>query len=84
MLDVGGRSTVMAFDSTLPLQLEEKEKGNAQSLDCLRFGERKMFAQARFPEADSGSEVNSISWMEHHLRDDQVEIVSFSLVTIWS
>ena len=46
-----------------------------------------MFAQARFPEADSGSEVNSISWMEHHLRDDQAEIVSFSLLTMelsWS
>jgi len=38
-----------------------------------------MVAQARFPEADSGAEVNSISCMEHHLRDDQAEIVSFSL-----
>ena len=41
-----------------------------------------MVAQARFPEADGGAEVNSISYMEHHLRDDQAEIASFSLVTM--
>ena len=41
-----------------------------------------MVAQARFPEAVSGEEVNSISCMEHHLRDDQGEIVSCSLVTM--
>jgi hypothetical protein len=31
---------VMALDSTLPLQLEGREKENAQNLDCLRLGER--------------------------------------------
>ncbi len=31
---------------------------------------------------DSGAEVNLISSLEHHLRDDQVEVVSFSLMTM--
>ncbi len=31
---------MMALDSTLPLQLEGREKENAQNHECLRLGER--------------------------------------------
>ena len=74
----------MAFDSTLPSQLEEREKGNAQSLglDCLRFGEQKNGCPSLISGGGQrgGGEFDQL--MEHHLRDDQAEIVSFSFVTM--
>ena len=74
----------MAFDSTLSSKLEEREKENAQSIDCLRLaGERK---DGR-PNWISGGESWGVGefdqlFLEHHLRDDQAENVSFSLVTM--
>ena len=76
---------MMVFDSTLLSQLEEREKGSAQSLDCLRFGERKNGRPSLISGGGQrgGGEFDQL--MEHHFRDDQAEIVSFSLwTTLWT
>jgi hypothetical protein len=74
----------MVFNSTLSSKLEEREKENAQSVDCLRLvGERKDGRPSWISGGGSrgGGEFDQL-YMEHHLRDDQAENVSFSLVTM--